>query len=367
MTQQGINDELYSNALSKFSPQQAPNFGFTSYVRNYAVGDINIANGSVCYIDLTNTAYRAMADSAAHCSGILGIAQGPNPGVGQPMSFLALGYWNNSYGFIPGQPVYLSDVVWGGLQQNAPSNPLSVVRSVGYTPSYGILSFNLGGLGVMPGPTGANGPNVVNTSTTTTLTGILKGSGGNIAIAIDGTDYMTPSDVAASYVPNTTTVTGVSGLSGGGALSSNQTLSLDLTNIQTWTGKQTFNGMAFALLASTLLKVNSGGTVVSAVAGTDYQAPLNYQKGSDAVTVSAGSRTNRTITFSPSFGSTPTVVITLNTSITPLTGGNAYLYNCCCHKYAETNTGFSYSVCTFFWYGQLAYGFTGSVDWIAWL
>jgi len=193
MTQQGINDELYSNALSKFSPQQAPNFGFTSYVRNYAVGDINIANGSVCYIDLTNTAYRAMADSAAHCSGILGIAQGPNPGVGQPMSFLALGYWNNSQGFIVGQAVYLSDTVWGGLQQNAPTNPLSVTRSVGYTSSYGILSFNLGGLGVMPGPTGlqgipgvpgATGPNAISTATTTPLNGLIQGNGTNISGAV---------------------------------------------------------------------------------------------------------------------------------------------------------------------------------------
>lgn len=202
---QAVNDELYSNALSQFSPQQAPNFGFTSYVRFYTCADTTTA-GQVCYIDLTNTAHLARADSAVNCSGILGISYG---GIsGQQATFLCLGYWNNALGFIVGQPVYLSDTVWGGLQQNAPTNPNSVIRSVGYTPSYGILSFNLGGLGVMPGPTGdtgSDGPNTVTTSTTTPITGLLAGNGTTVYRAVANTDYTNPSGLATALTAYTPT------------------------------------------------------------------------------------------------------------------------------------------------------------------
>ena len=202
---QAVNDELYSNALSQFSPQQAPNFGFTSYVRFYTCADTTTA-GQVCYIDLTNTAHLARADSAVNCSGILGISYG---GIsGQQATFLCLGYWNNALGFIVGQPVYLSDTVWGGLQQNAPTNPNSVIRSVGYTPSYGILSFNLGGLGVMPGPTGdtgSDGPNTVTTSTTTPITGLLAGNGTTVYQAVANTDYTNPSGLATALTAYTPT------------------------------------------------------------------------------------------------------------------------------------------------------------------
>ena len=42
------------------------------------------------------------------------------------------------------------------------------------------------------GATGATGPNSVTTSTTTNITGLLKGNGTNVLAAVAGTDYLTP-------------------------------------------------------------------------------------------------------------------------------------------------------------------------------
>jgi Collagen triple helix repeat (20 copies) len=57
------------------------------------------------------------------------------------------------------------------------------------------------------GPTGASGPNTVTTTTTTPITGLLKGAGGNITQAVAGTDYTTPAQLAAGgnnySAPNT--------------------------------------------------------------------------------------------------------------------------------------------------------------------
>ena len=47
------------------------------------------------------------------------------------------------------------------------------------------------------GDAGAAGPNVVGSSTSTTLSGLLKGNGTNIAVAIAGTDYAVPASVNA--------------------------------------------------------------------------------------------------------------------------------------------------------------------------
>ena len=49
----------------------------------------------------------------------------------------------------------------------------------------------------IPGP---SGPNSVTTSTTTNITGLLKGNGSTVAQATAGTDYVTPSQLA-SYAP----------------------------------------------------------------------------------------------------------------------------------------------------------------------
>lgn len=50
------------------------------------------------------------------------------------------------------------------------------------------------------GATGAAGPNTVSTSTTTSISGLLKGTGTNVALAIAGTDYLTPSGAATLYL-----------------------------------------------------------------------------------------------------------------------------------------------------------------------
>lgn len=47
------------------------------------------------------------------------------------------------------------------------------------------------------GATGAAGPNIVTTSTTTTITGLIKGTGSVIVQAVAGTDYVTPGSLAA--------------------------------------------------------------------------------------------------------------------------------------------------------------------------
>ena len=54
-----------------------------------------------------------------------------------------------------------------------------------------IVEINQGAQGE-PGEQGAPGPNVVNTNTQTTLTGILKGDGANVGTATAGTDYLAP-------------------------------------------------------------------------------------------------------------------------------------------------------------------------------
>ena len=77
-----------------------------------------------------------------------------------------------------------------------------------------------GTLGVSNGGTGA-----------TTLTGLVKGNGTSaFTAAAAGTDYVAPA----------TTLTAGTGLSGGGDLSTNRTLSLNLGNANTWTALQQF-------------------------------------------------------------------------------------------------------------------------------
>lgn len=46
------------------------------------------------------------------------------------------------------------------------------------------------------GDTGAAGPNLINQTTPTPLTGILMGSGGSVKTAVSGTDYMAPNAIA---------------------------------------------------------------------------------------------------------------------------------------------------------------------------
>ena len=73
------------------------------------------------------------------------------------------------------------------------------------------------------GQTGPAGPNEVTTSTATTITGILKGTGAAIAQAVSGTDYALPSQsitatlTAAGWADNaqTLTITGITAATNG--------------------------------------------------------------------------------------------------------------------------------------------------------
>jgi hypothetical protein len=60
------------------------------------------------------------------------------------------------------------------------------------------------------GDTGATGPNSVSTSTTSSITGIIKGSGGVLAAASAGTDYVAPG--GALGTPSSGTLTSCTGL-----------------------------------------------------------------------------------------------------------------------------------------------------------
>ena len=50
------------------------------------------------------------------------------------------------------------------------------------------------------GPAGPAGPNEITTETQTNLTGLLKGNGTNVQLAVAGTDYATPDDAKAFVV-----------------------------------------------------------------------------------------------------------------------------------------------------------------------
>lgn len=91
----------------------------------------------------------------------------------------------------------------------------------------------------------------------TSLTGILKGNGTSAFTAASaGTDYVAPA----------TTITAGTGLSGGGNLSTNRTLSLNLGNANTWTGLQTFANSS-STLASVFNTLYIGGTATTTIQG----------------------------------------------------------------------------------------------------
>jgi Chaperone of endosialidase/LVIVD repeat len=105
----------------------------------------------------------------------------------------------------------------------------------------------------------------------TTLTGLLKGNGtGSLLTAIAGTDYQAP--ITASYPILFS--------------ANNLSLAFGTTTNNTFSGTQTFLNIAATNATTTslyvtgitshLLKTDSNGQVVSAIAGTDYQAPGTY-------------------------------------------------------------------------------------------
>lgn len=60
---------------------------------------------------------------------------------------------------------------------------------------------------LMRGPQGPAGPNKITGETTTTLNGLLKGNGANVAVAQAGTDYMAPPTTATALPTSGTALT----------------------------------------------------------------------------------------------------------------------------------------------------------------
>ena len=98
------------------------------------------------------------------------------------------------------------------------------------------------------GEPGASG--VIDATTESALTGLLKGAGGHIAPAVAGTDYVAPADMAA---------------------------------------KQN------KITASGLLKGDGAGGITAAVAGTDYVAPVSMEAKQNKITASGLLKGNRCV------------------------------------------------------------------------
>lgn len=144
--------------------------------------------------------------------------------------------------------------------------------------------------------------------------------------------------------------------SGGGVPYTGATDDLDL-------GAHTITASAATLtsITSKLLKTDSSGNVVAAVAGTDYQVPLVYQKGSASYTVSTANGVAVNVTFPQAFSGTPNVVGTL---VYGVTFGLSYQYYMPSHYIRSiSSSGFTFVVMT----GNNSYGTTGSLQWLAWL
>ncbi|MES2213765.1 MAG: hypothetical protein V4465_00005, partial [Patescibacteria group bacterium] len=111
---------------------------------------------------------------------------------------------------------------------------------------------------------------------------------GSVIGAVAGTDYQ----AAGNYALQSTTLTAGAGLTGGGDLSTNRSFAIDYTAGGTWTGAHIFDNItrstttnattsAFAVssIVSKLLKTNANGSVIGAVAGTDYENALTFSTG----------------------------------------------------------------------------------------
>lgn len=57
------------------------------------------------------------------------------------------------------------------------------------------------------GAKGDTGPNLVDATTSTSLNGLLKGNGSTIALAADGTDYMSKASANGAYLPKSVLIT----------------------------------------------------------------------------------------------------------------------------------------------------------------
>ena len=115
------------------------------------------------------------------------------------------------------------------------------------------------------GEPGASG--VIDATTESALTGLLKGAGGHIAPAVAGTDYVAPADMAAKQ--NKITASGLLKGDGDGGITA-AVAGTDYAAPASVAAKQD------KITASGLLKGDGSGGVTAAAIGTDYAPAIDY-------------------------------------------------------------------------------------------
>lgn len=124
------------------------------------------------------------------------------------------------------------------------------------------------------GEPGASG--VIDATTESALTGLLKGAGGHIAPAVAGTDYVAPADMAAKQ--NKVTASGLLKGDGAGGITA-AVAGTDYAAPASVAAKQD------KITASGLIKGDGEGGISAAVAGTDYAPTIDYivEQGLDGI------------------------------------------------------------------------------------
>ncbi len=138
---------------------------------------------------------------------------------------------------------------------------------------------------------------------------------------------------------------------------------------------QPFNAISILNVISAICKTDASGNVVPAVAGTDYQAPLNYAKGSYSLTYNPSNNSTFTISYGITFASTPQVIPSLVTGSTAgasqFSSGYYYSYMWAWNVISRGLSSFVFQIIGKQQVGLSAwitgFGFSGYVDWIAWL
>ncbi|MEK7627918.1 MAG: hypothetical protein AAB421_00660 [Patescibacteria group bacterium] len=216
---------------------------------------------------------------------------------------------------------------------------------VGATTSVGVL---YGGTGLTSAPSNGsillgNSSGGYSISATSSLGIALADTTGTLAVARGGTGATTLSDLitlgthtSGNYLATLTNAGGLT-IANSGAETAAVTAALDLTNANTWTGKQNFYGTAsstlfsanrayfggtattsisdagvltLAGLTSTLLKADNSNNLVAAVAGVDY---------SNFAYLFPGNATTTALTFSNGILSSASTTIGAGTQATGLT------------------------------------------------
>lgn len=125
------------------------------------------------------------------------------------------------------------------------------------------------------GEPGASG--VIDTTTESALTGLLKGAGGHIAPAVAGTDYVAPADMAAKQ--NKITASGLLKGDGAGGITA-AVAGTDYAAPASVAAKQD------KITASGLIKGDGEGGISAAVAGTDYATPASVAEKQNKIVAS---------------------------------------------------------------------------------